>query len=315
MILGNYEKILKVISKSSGLTEDEISKKVEEKRNKLSGLISKEGAAQVIAAELGISFDNEKLKINEILPEMKRVNTFGKVLDISPVRTFNRNGNEGKVANLRIADDTSNIKVVLWDVQHISLIENGEIGIGKVVEVSNGSMRDGEIHLGSFSEIKLSGEDLGDVVEKKIVQSKNIKDVKISDSVNLRAFVVQVFDPRFFFVCPECKKKANAEGDGHVCGEHGKVVAEKRALMNLVLDDGTETLRAVVFNDLLPSLGIVSLEDSSMLVQERENLLGEEFVFYGNVRKNSFFDNIEFTINGVKPLNVDELLTQMENAQ
>ena len=50
MILGNYEKILNVLSKSSGLDIDELEKKVEDKRSKLAGLISKEGAAQVVAA-------------------------------------------------------------------------------------------------------------------------------------------------------------------------------------------------------------------------------------------------------------------------
>ena len=65
---GNYERILEKISKASGIGKDEIERKVEAKRARLSGLISKEGAAQVIASELGISFENERLKINELLP-------------------------------------------------------------------------------------------------------------------------------------------------------------------------------------------------------------------------------------------------------
>ncbi|GAI11756.1 unnamed protein product, partial [marine sediment metagenome] len=79
MIQGNYEKILRVISTASGLSIDELERKVEEKRSKLAGLISKEGAAQVVAAELGISFDEQKLKIEELESGMKRVNTIGKI--------------------------------------------------------------------------------------------------------------------------------------------------------------------------------------------------------------------------------------------
>ena len=60
---GNYENLLRKIANSSGLEKEEIERRVEAKRAKLSGLISKDGAAQVIAAELGISFDNEQLKI------------------------------------------------------------------------------------------------------------------------------------------------------------------------------------------------------------------------------------------------------------
>ena len=53
----SYEKLIDKISKTSGLELTEIERRIEAKRAKLSGLISKEGAAQVIAAELGVSFD------------------------------------------------------------------------------------------------------------------------------------------------------------------------------------------------------------------------------------------------------------------
>jgi ssDNA-binding replication factor A large subunit len=74
--------IIEKISKLSNISKEEIERKIEAKRAKLSGLISREGAAQVIAAELGISFDNEKLKIEELLSGMRKVNTFGKVIKV-----------------------------------------------------------------------------------------------------------------------------------------------------------------------------------------------------------------------------------------
>src|SRR3989344_5501878 len=123
---GNYEKLVSIISKSSGLGRDEVERKITAKRDRISGMISPEGAAQVIAAELGISFDNETLKIDELLPGMRKVNLVGKIINVSPIRTFTtKKGEEGKVANLILADETSNIKTVLWDTNHISLIESG----------------------------------------------------------------------------------------------------------------------------------------------------------------------------------------------
>ena len=127
---GNYERILEKISKISGIGKDEIEGKIEARREKLSGLISREGAAQVVASELGISFENERLKINELLPGMRKVNTFGKVINLFPVRTFRtKKGEESKVVNFWIADETSNVKVVLWDTNHIGMIEKGVIAI------------------------------------------------------------------------------------------------------------------------------------------------------------------------------------------
>jgi len=313
MVEGNYDKILERISKSSGLEKEEIERRVEAKRAKLSGLISKEGAAQVIAAELGISFDNEKLKIDELLPGMRKVNVIGKIINLFPVRTFTtKTGDEGKVVNFVIADDTSNIKVVLWDTNHIALIEKGRIADGSVVEVGNGSMRSNEIHLGSFSELKLSNESFENVITEKIVKEKNIVDFKLSDSASTRAFVVQAFEPRFFTVCPECKKKVISEGENFVCQEHGKVVPEKRALINIVLDDGTESIRSVLFHEALPKLGITELEDTERLLVQKQGLLGKEMIFLGDVRLNKFFNNPEFVIEDVREINHDDLIAELE---
>ncbi|MBA7657442.1 hypothetical protein ES703_65380 [subsurface metagenome] len=311
-MLENYEKILQRISRVSGLEKEEIERRVEAKRAKLSGLISKEGAAQVIAAELGISFDNEKLKINELLPGMRKVNVIGKVINLFPVRTFIRNEKEGKVANLVIADETSNIRVVLWDMHYIELIEKKEIVEGKVIEILNAGMRDNEIHLGSFSELKLSNEILDNVNTEKVVKEKNIVDFKTADNVDVRAFIVQVFEPRFFNVCLECKKKLIQEGGDFICAEHGKVAPEKRALINIVLDDGTETIRSVLFHERLHSLGLTELEDTEKISNQKQELLGKEMIFSGNVRINKFFNNPEFIVDEVKEINLDELVGKLE---
>jgi len=313
MIEGNYDKIIEKLSKSSGLEKEEIERRIEAKRAKLAGLISKEGAAQVIAAELGLSFDNEKLKINELLSGMRKVNVIGQVINLSPIRNFTtKKGDEGKVVNFTLADDTSNIKVVLWDTNHIGLVEKKQIKDGSIVEIGNGSMRSNEVHLGSFSELKLSKEVLKDVITEKVLQEKNILDFKLADSVKTRAFIVQAFDPKFFYVCPECRKKAIQEAEGFSCAEHGKINPDKRALINLVLDDGTETIRSVLFQDALEGLGMGDLEDVDNLIMQKQNLIGKEMVFLGDVRMNNFFNNPEFVVENVKEVNPDELIAVLE---
>ncbi|MBS3099242.1 DUF2240 family protein [Candidatus Pacearchaeota archaeon] len=108
--MDNYSKLLDRIIRSSNLPLEEIEKRIEAKKAKLSGLISKEGAAQIVAAELGINFDQERVKISEIVQGMKRVNTIGKIVRMNPVRAYNKNGKEGKVASFLLADETSNIR-------------------------------------------------------------------------------------------------------------------------------------------------------------------------------------------------------------
>lgn len=308
----NYERMVRTISKTSGLDTTEIEQRIEAKKEKISGLISNEGAAQIVAAELNVSFDNEKLKINELSSNMKRVNVIGKIINLFPVRTFTRNDQESKVANFIIADETSNTKVVLWDINHIVMIEEGKIKVDSVVEISNANVRGDEVHLGSFSELKLSDEILENVRTEKIVKEKNISDLRISSDVSVRAFIVQIFDPRFFNVCIECKKKVIPEGDGFVCSEHGKVVNEKKALINIVLDDGTETIRAVLFHERISDLGLEDLENTENLNRKKQELLGKEMIFTGSVRMNKFFDNHEFIVDEVKETNIDELIKKLE---
>ena len=301
MVEVSYEKLLDKISKISGLEKGELKRRIEAKRAKLSGLISPEGAAQVVAAEIGISFDNEKAKIDELISGMRKANIIAKVIKVFPARTFSKNGKEGKVANMVVADETSNIKVVLWDTNHIDLLEKGEIGEGKVVEILNASMRGNELHLGSFSEIKPSAEIIGEVKTGKMFKEKEIHEFKLSDNATTRAFVVQIFEPKWFNVCPECKKKVVMEGEQYVCAEHGKISSEKRGLMNMVLDDGTETMKAVMFHDVMKEFG-----------EDREKLLGKEMIFSGDVRLNKFFNTPEFIIESAREADADEILKMLE---
>ena len=310
---GNYERIVEKISKASGLEKEEIERKIEAKRAKLSDLISKEGAAQVIASELGISFENERLKINELLPGMRKVNTIGKVINLFPIRTFTtKKGEESKVVNFWVADETSNIKVVLWDTNHIGLIENGKIAVGTTVEISNGGMRDNELHLGSFSNIKPSEEVLGEVRTEKVFKEKHIIDFKVGENTSVRAFILQLFEPRFFHVCPECSKKVVQEGEIFSCGKHGKIIPEKRAVTSIVVDDGTDSIRAVLFHEVLAKLGFSQLEDLGKFADEKENFLGKEMFFTGNIRNNAFFNTPEFIVEDVKEAQPEDIITELE---
>lgn len=308
--MDNYEQLINRISNSAGLAGDEIERRVEAKRAKLSGLVSKEGAAQIVAAELGLNLDRERLKISELVHGMKRANVVGKIVEIFPIREFNKNGREGKVANLLIADDSSNTRVVLWDSNHIDLIEQGKLKKGDVIEVSNAGVRNRELHLSSFSDIKKSSEKFDKVIEEKVYGDKNLIDARQGDILKIRAFIVQSFEPRYFEVCPECGKKAVE----NKCVSHGDIKPEKRALLNIFLDDGSEVLRAVLFGEQINKLGLSDEEIFSLekFEAKKMELLGDEKIFSGNVRNNKLYNTTEFIIEDVSDVNVDELVKSLE---
>lgn len=306
----NYDFILKRISSQTNLPEKEIERKIEMKIAKLSGLISKEGAAQIVASELGVNFENLDLKIAELMPGMKKINLLAKVVRIFPVRVFRKNGREGKVANLIIADDSGSAKVVLWDTNHIKLIEDGSLNENDSVEIKNAIVRDSEIHLTNFSDIRKS---LLVVPEVKInidPIGKKIEEVKQGENVKIFGTIVQIFPPRFFFACPECKRKIVKTEEEFFCDQHGKVVPSERSLINFVLDDGTGNLRVVVFSEQLTK--IVKEEEirhEEGFIRFKENFLGEEVLVCGFVKKNPLTNSLEITSTDISLPKIEEILS------
>lgn len=313
----NYELLVDRIAKSSGLKREDVVAKVEAKKAKLSGLISKEGAAQIIAAELGISFEDEDLKVSELIGGLRKVNVIGKVMNIFPVREFEKNDRKGKVANFILADDSGSTRVVLWDTNHIGLIEDGTIKVGDVVEIRNGSTRDSEVHLSSFGELKKSNVVMDNVKNTPAASEELLSEVRQGMSVKTRGVVVQVFQPRFYSVCPTCNKKGIVGDDGvFKCAEHGKVEKKDRAILNFVLDDGTESMRVVMFSDQIKALiPEEDLKDEVKAAAFRDDLLGTEIYLSGRVNRNQLFNNLEIVANGVEKVDVEALIVELDKKE
>src|SRR3989344_3606308 len=156
----SVEEVKAKILKGSTLDLKELEKKIQSKINELSGLISEEGAAHIIANELGISLINnssEMLKVKELYAGMKNISTAGKIIRKFEVREFNKNGREGKVCSLIIADETDTIRVVFWNDQVEStynLKENDLIVLKDIyVKENNGGK---EPHFGDRGSLEIN---------------------------------------------------------------------------------------------------------------------------------------------------------------
>lgn len=323
MIQASYSELVRKISEYSGLSISEVEKRVNEKKSRLSDLISHEGAAQIVASELGVSFDNQKSKIGGLLVGMRKVSVAGKILRISPVREFKtKNGVDSKVVNLTVSDDTGIVRGVLWDLNLVKMIEEGKVREGDTVDIKNASVRQGingkELHLGSFSGLSISGEvisnavDFSSVKSQQIAEKKKISELKENDIALVRAFVVQAFEPRIFNVCPECKKKVINDAERFVCQTHGNIIPKERHLMNLVLDDGSGNIRAVCFTDALMRIFGVGEEEINSVGMKKNELLGKEMIFSGRARKNKVFDSLEFTVNAADDSDPEKLIKEFE---
>jgi len=315
-----YEDMLAKIEQKAGLSRVQIEEKVAAKLTQLSGLISKEGAAHIIANELGIKLLENSGKIKDIYAGMRSIEFIGKVQSVYPLNTFARqNGTEGKVASCMVADETGIMRVVGWGEQaeHISKLESNAI-----VKITGGFAKESnrgypEVHVNERAQLVINpiGVTLGDVRQFQPRQAAVRKEIKAlqdnDENVEILGTIVQVFDPRFFEICPTCNGRAREQEQGSgqfVCEKHGAVKQEYAFVMNVFLDDGTENIRCVLFRQQAERLLGKTIADLLPLRQSPEQfepikneLLGQIVKFAGRAKKNTFFDRLEFNVQLVFP--------------
>ena len=313
MIKIPYEEIVLKINEKTNTPVSEIEIKVENKLKQLSGLISREGAAHIIANELGVKIFEPlsgKLQIKNILTGMRDVETVGKVLQVYDTREFMRGDALSKVASMLIGDETGTIRAVMWGSQADNA---SKLGQGAVVKVIGAYVRENngrkELHLNDRSQFLINpeGESVGDVAMEMKGGRKKIKDLGENDNdVELLGTIVQVFDIKFYEICPRCGKRAKPTAALFECAEHGNVIPAYAYVLNSVLDDGTETIRCVFFRNQVDNLLNMNQEQLLKFRNEpadfeavKNNLLGTIIKVNGRVNKNSMFQRLEFVAKNV----------------
>ena len=322
MIKQTYDELVQKITERSKLPKSEVEDKISAKLKQLSGLISKEGAAHIVANQLGIKLVEQtsgKLQINNILIGMREVETIGRVLNIYPAREFQVQERTGKVGSLLIGDETGTIRLVLWGDQANNLDNIQTNMIVKVrgayvKEQQNGSK---ELHLSTRGVLIINppGESVGEVkLEQQYSSGQSAQSVRkklneLADgdnNIEILGTIVQVFEPRFFEVCPQCGRRLQQKDSEFYCDVHAAVKPAYSYVITLFLDDGTENLRVVCFRN--QALQVLGLKDEE-IVKFKDNIEGFEAVrtavlgnitkFYGKAVKNKMFDRLEFIANNV----------------
>jgi ssDNA-binding replication factor A large subunit len=323
-----FEEIVTKISSMSGIDKEEIYRMIEDKQVEMSGLISDEGAAYLVAKELGVELrrDIEKLNIRSIASGMQNVDFNGKITRMFPVREFKTDKNEGKVANIIISDKTGSIRMSFWN-DEISKLEN--ISVGDVIRI-HGYVKDNmgqpEIRLGRKGYIAKI-EDPGNfdaVVYERKTERSFVRDFTEGSYRSVRAPILQVFETNVFYeICPECKKRAKETDTGYSCQDHGEVSPDYGMIISGIIDDGTGNIRAVFFSDAAEKLLGMTVQEAKKLFDKKKKPeavlsgveLGKEFILEGSVRRNTFFDRLEFVVNNVKPVDVKEEIKIMLEAK
>jgi len=307
----NITQLIEKITASNKISEEDLKRKIKEKMDSLGSLISEEGAAHIIANELGVALHSQtpetETKLNELHSNMKNVTVLVKVLKKYEIRTF---GEDGKVGSLFVGDEEGFSRVTFWNdktkylegikEQDVLLIQNA------YTKENNGRI---EIHMGNSSHCIVNPEgrtvEVKERQEKQVeAQEKKLQDITDQDTfVNITATIVQVYDPRFFESCPTCNKRMREESGVFACPEHGNQTPSYNYVMNLFLDDGSDNMRATIWKEQILNLFkkteeeiLAMKDDADKLEEAKTDLLGKIIRARARVRVNEQYNNKELVL-------------------
>ena len=316
--------IISKIVEQTGMSEEEVKSKIARKREDLGNLISEEGAAYLVAKELGVDLIKPRvyrLKIGNVIGGMRNVNLLGRVVKIDEVREFKRrDGSKGRVASIYLGDDTGVIRLVLWN-EETELIK--ELKNGDAIAIVNAYSRERfgrvELMLGRFGRVeKASDAGLPSIEEirkrfdvskrTRAYVRKEIRELEIGDAAEVRATIVKIFNlPPVFYACPICGARLR---EGERCEEHDK--SEAFAVVAGVLDDSTACIRFVAFREVAERIlnarveELISASKNNRLNEILSNsLLGKEMLYSGYVKLNKLFERPELVVDDVRELSVE----------
>ncbi|MHA2378597.1 MAG: DUF2240 family protein [Candidatus Thorarchaeota archaeon] len=274
-----------------------------------------------------------KKLIGEITTEMGDVDLEGKVVRIFPVNTFDRDGGEGRVQNIIIADESAQIRLTFWneDVDKIKDLQEED-----VVSVTHAYAKEGfrggvEVHIGRKAEIEINPKgspleqlDLSDLsLESKsqaagFVRIGEIDENSEGKSVEVSGIVMGATQASPVYpACPSCRKKVVEEGGRFTCSVCGDVrEPEYRMLYKITVDDGSASIRATLFGETGEELLGMTAEEAHELIiksgnrlepleRNSDRMLGRYISVRGRVSK--FRDSIEITASGLAFPNLIEV--------
>ncbi len=210
----NPEKIIELIVKQSGLTQAEVEERIKPKKEALGSLATEEGAALLVAVELDVEVrepeeeakPGEKTLIRDLREGMTNVPLLeGRVMEILRVKRFERrDGTAGRMASLRIADPTGEMRLVLWEEQS-EAVEKGKIHKGDILRVLRGFTRKGlygdlELHVGRLGKIIVNPPDVRpEGFPEPATQPTPFKELEMGrPDVPVEGTVIDVSQPRTF---------------------------------------------------------------------------------------------------------------------
>ncbi|MGD9381630.1 MAG: OB-fold nucleic acid binding domain-containing protein [Candidatus Thorarchaeota archaeon] len=266
-----------------------------------------------------------KKELADITVEMRDVDVEGKVVRVFPVNTFDRDGKEGRVQNIIIADETAQVRLTFWneDVDKIKDLNEGDVIVVTHAYAKEGFRGGVEVHVGRRAEIEINPKgsrleqlELTELSSQPKTQPAgrvligDIDDSSEGKSVEVCGIVVGISQKSPIYpACPSCRKKVEEEEGRFTCAVCGDVKEpEYRMLYKITVDDGSGSIRTTLFGEAGESLLQMTAVEAQELIaksgnrlepleQNSDRTLGRYVAIQGRVSK--FKDSLDITASSI----------------
>ncbi|HJT84468.1 MAG TPA: hypothetical protein VJ697_08295 [Nitrososphaeraceae archaeon] len=232
-----------MLQKKSDISAEDVRELIDEKKRKIgAGYLTDQGALFLVAADLGVSFDNNQAaqsSLKDLYIGANDVNLTARILTIYPIRRYTRRETNEEIQNrtLTIYDKDSSIKIRLWD-QHVSFPEDNDLKPGDFIKISHGYTKSGFdnkplINLGSKG-----------IIEKSNIADNDNSDLEIPSLDSIAKTIDDIKEPIDNIMVtgiiasnPRISRYVNFRN------EPGKSLH-----ISISNEDETKTLRAIIWN-------------------------------------------------------------------
>ena len=285
-----------------------------------------------------LQIEGELIENIELLQNQNGVVSFkGIATQIDNLRSISlKSGENIDLLGFIVSDDTDWIRVTVWGEEAEKYSKILSVGQGLLLKnifakFSNFSKRN-EISL-----IKTSSLDLIDLTIKEpkgielpkksseTIYSGNyskIDSINSPNSVEIKGFIVkELKNITIYEACTNCYKKV----DNCSCGM--RETTEYRMILNLIIDDGSGTIRTTLVGERAEKIlgvkteKIMQIKDTpdfeKFIEKKSSELLGKDIIIRGKTRFSDYSNSYEISVYDFKGVNVDEeletIIKEIEN--
>jgi len=259
------------------------------------------------------------------------------VVENEGLSTFTRrDGKEGKRLAFTLADDSGQVRAVAWGkaAENLVDVQKGSLLLLEGVSCRSGLRGGLELHINEATQVLRNPPNLKIKSPSETIlrspqtesPTKLLAEVTEGNFVSVRGTIVQVIHQKSVYEsCPKCFKKVSQSNSTITCPKCGKISkSEPRLIAKIVIDDGTENIRASLIGHSAEKLfGITSVEAKRLITesgnedepvsQVEEGLLGKEIQLSGRINLNNFSNELELSVNQVSDADSLEVANQLIN--